>query len=365
METKTKMLTFLVVTIMVAAGGIYFLEYGGDSNADITIACGTKNYYEPFWIADHYGYFEEQGVSVKMLYVDGGGSATTALMAGRADITLVGADPAVRFIDQTEDGMIIGSISVNKSSTAYDFAALTEYGVDLNDPAGTLLNSDGTVKVHTGTDTTTGYFGGYRGYLYSAWQDGKLTEDQYNLLRSVKSSDSDGGIVHLQFDSQVTALLQDEVQMLCSGNVLNVAKETGGDSVTILSSPYEDPVGACVIIASEKILEQKQDKVMKVMKAFYKACADIENPDTRWSVSEYCAEFYNVGGWTANSQKTFFESQYWNICMMKDIEDFLIRKAALLDYNDFDPAERIDYYFLDEIYGGSPYTYDPGTGTLV
>ncbi|MFA5487438.1 MAG: ABC transporter substrate-binding protein, partial [Candidatus Methanomethylophilaceae archaeon] len=191
METKTKMLAVVAVIIMVAAGGIYLLD-GGETDADITIACGTKNYYEPFWIADHYGYFEEQGVSVKMLYVDGGGSATTALMAGRADITLVGADPAVRFIDQTHGGMIIGSISVNKSSTAYDFAALTKYGVDLDDPVGTLLNTDGTVRVHTGIDTTTGYFGGFRGYLYSAWQDGKLTEDQYNLLRSVKTSDKDG-----------------------------------------------------------------------------------------------------------------------------------------------------------------------------
>lgn len=159
METKTKMLALLAVAIMVAAGGIYLLD-GDETDADITIACGTKNYYEPFWIADHYGYFEEQGVSVKILYVDGGGSATTALMAGRADITLVGADPAVRFIDQTDGGMIIGSISVNKSSTAYDFAALTEYDVDLDDPAGTMLNTDGTIRVHTGIDTTTGYFGG-------------------------------------------------------------------------------------------------------------------------------------------------------------------------------------------------------------
>jgi len=364
METKTKMLAVVAVIIMVAAGGIYLLD-GGETDADITIACGTKNYYEPFWIADHYGYFEEQGVSVKMLYVDGGGSATTALMAGRADITLVGADPAVRFIDQTHGGMIIGSISVNKSSTAYDFAALTKYGVDLDDPVGTLLNTDGTVRVHTGIDTTTGYFGGFRGYLYSAWQDGKLTEDQYNLLRSVKTSDKDGGIVHIQFDSQVTALLQDQVQMLCSGNALNIAKERGGDDVTILSSPYEDPVGACVIIASEEVLEEKQDRVLNVMKAFDKACADIENPETKKGVSEYCAEFYNVSGWTVDSQETFFNSQYWDICMMKDVEDFLKRKAALLDYNDFDPIGRIDYSFLKAMYGDEPYTYDPATGTLI
>lgn len=228
-----------------------------------------------------------------------------------------------------------------------------------------MLNTDGTIRVHTGIDTTTGYFGGFRGYLYSAWQDGKLTEDQYNLLRSVKTSDKDGGIVHIQFDSQVTALLQDKVQMLCSGNTLNVAKERGGDDVTILSSPYEDPVGACVIIASGEVLEEKQDKVLKVMKAFDKACADIENPETKESVSEYCAEFYNVSGWTADSQETFFNSQYWDICMMKDVEDFLIRKAALLDYNDFDPTGRIDYSFLEAMYGDDPYTYDPATGTLI
>ncbi|MDD4245278.1 MAG: hypothetical protein PHI62_03815 [Candidatus Methanomethylophilaceae archaeon] len=363
MDTKTKILAAVAVMIMITAGGVYLLGED-ETNADITIACGTKNYYEPFWIADHYGYFEEQGVTVKMLYVDGGGSATTALMAGRADITLVGADPAVRFINETEDGRIIGSISVNKNSTAYDFAALTEYGIDLNNPRGTLLNEDGTIKVHTGLDITTGYFGGYRGYLYEAKEHGKLTEEEYNLLRSVKTSDKDGGIVHIQFDNQATALLNGSVQMLCSGNALNIAKERGGESVTILSSPYGDPVGACVLISSEKVLEEKQDKILKVMKAFDRACADIENSETRRGVSEYCAEFYNLSGWTADSQENFFNSQYWDVCMMRNIEDFLIRKANLLD-EDFDPTGRIDYSFLEAMYGDEPYTYDPETGTLV
>lgn len=51
--------------------------------------------------------------------------------------------------------------------------------------------------------------------------------------------------------------------------------------------------------------------------------------------------------------------------MMKDVEDFLKRKAALLDYNNFDPIGRIDYSFLKAMYGDEPYTYDPATGTLI
>jgi len=62
---------------------------------------------------------------------------------------------------------------------------------------------------------------------------------------------------------------------------------------------------------------------------------------------------------------TFFYNQNTDISMMTDISDFLKRKAALLDYNDFDPIGRIDYSFLKAMYGDEPYTYDPATGTLI
>lgn len=362
METK-KILAIGIVVVLIGAGIAYFALGSEEADADIIIACGTKNCYEPFWIADHYGYYGEEGVSVKMLYVDGGGNAMASILAGRADITLVGADPAIRFLDKTQGGMVIGTIFVNKQAAAYDFAALTKYNVDLDDPAGTLLNADGSVRVHCGLDTTTGYYGGYRGYLYSAYEAGKLTESQYNLLRSVKG-EKDGGIVHVDFDKQVTALLQDEVQMLCSGNTLNIAKNQGGERVTTMGSPYEDPVGCCVLIASEKVLAEKHDKVLAALRAFDRACADIENPDKVEDVAKYCADFYNAEGWTVQSQKDFFNTQYWDICMMKNVDAWLDRKANLIDYEGFQSKDRIDYSFLEEMYSGKPYTYDPATGKL-
>lgn len=361
---KTMLIATICVAAMVTAGGAYMLINQPEAEADITIACGTKNCYEPFWIADHYGYFDDEGVKVKMLYVDGGGSATTAILAGRADVTLVGADPAVRFIDQTADGMIIGTIFVNKKAAAYDFAGLASYGIDLNNPAASLLNPDGTVRVHTGLDTTTGYFGGYRGYLLNAFEAGKLTEDQYNLLRSVKGA-GDGGIVHVPFDSQVSSLLNGEIQMLCSGNTINIAKEKGGDKIQTFASPYSDPVGCCVLIASGEVIGEKREALTKAMKAFDRACGDIEDPARIDEMSRYCADFYNASGWTVDSQKSFFQSQYWNICMMKDVNDFINRKAVLLDKPGFDCAGRVDYSFLEEMYGTEPYTYDPATGTLI
>lgn len=361
---KNKMLVIAAAVLVIAAGaGWYLLAGQQDTDADIVIGCGTKNCYEPFWIADKYGYFNDENVKVKTMYVDGGGSATTALLAGQVDLTLVGADPAIRMFDKTADGMAIAAIEVSKGVNGRDFAALKEFDIDLADPAASLLNSDGTVRVHTGLDRTTGYYSGYISYLHSAMQEGKLTEDQYNLLKTVKTDRNDGGIVHVEFNLQVTALLKGTVQMLCSGNTVSLA-ETYADVVEVLSSPYPDVVGFCVVIASGNAIANKSDSLVKVLRALDRACAYIENPETKPDAARYCAEFYGAEGWTEKSQTAFFNANYWDICYLKDVEKFLNLKAAILGYDKMDCTDRVTDRFLAAIHEDNLYLYDSVTGKL-
>lgn len=221
---RNKVLTITIALVLIASAvGIYWYYNDDDEQYDLVVACGTKNCYEPFWVADHFGFFDDEDVNIQMMYVDGGGSATTALLAGQVDMTLVGADPAIRLFDKTTDGMAIATIETSLGSDSVDFAALSEYDIDLTNPATSLLNSDGTVRVHCGLDITTGYYSGYISYLYSAYQAGELTNDQYELLKTVRTDTKDGGIVDISFNLQITALLQDTVQMLCSGNTVAMA----------------------------------------------------------------------------------------------------------------------------------------------
>jgi len=362
---NNKILTITIAFVLIASAvGIYWYYNDDDEQYDLVIACGTKNCYEPFWVAEHFGFFDDENVKVQMMYVDGGGSATTALLAGQVDMTLVGADPAIRLFDKTTDGMAIATIETSLNASPTDFAALSKYNVDLTNPATSLLNPDGkTVRIHCGIDITTGYYSGYISYLYSAYQAGELTKDQYELLKTVKTNTQDGGIVDISFNLQITALLQDAVQMLCSGSTVAMASQY--QEVEALSSPYESAVGCCIIIVSGNAIAEKSDAITKALKALDKACAFIENDETKLQAAEYCVEFYGSSTWTIDSQMTFFNSQYWDICYMLGLDDFLNFKAGLLGYENFDCSDRITQDFLIAVHDGADYAYDSEQNKIV
>jgi len=359
---NTKVLAIAVVAIVgVAAVGSYFLFFNDEEEYDIVLAVGTKNCYEPFWIADKYGFFDEEDVKVKMVYVDGGGTATTTLLAGGADMTLVGADPAIRLFNETDDGMAIATIETARAGASSDFAVRDDANIDIAD-ASTLIKPDGSVK-KCGLDITTGYYSGYITYLYSAWQDGQITEAQYNKLRLVDNGSNGGGIVNVPFANQVASLEGNAIQMVCSGNVVTVAQGLTG--VSVASAPSSTVVSCCVVIVSGEALAEKRDAVVKILKAFDKACEFIENPATKDEAAEYCAKFYGADGWTTEAQKTFLNSQYWDICHMIGLEDYLNFKAELLGYEGFDCTDRITMEYLDEIHSeGELYKYNPTTKLL-
>ena len=161
-------MTAVAVLAVAAVGGVLLMDRDQGNDADITIACGTKNCYEPFWIADHYGLYEKNGVKVKTNYFDGGGNAMTSLLNGTSDLTLVGADPAIRMFETTDAGYAIATVETSKSGTASnDFAYLESLESQgfLIDDAKTYFDEYGNIRVHCGLDTTTGYYSGYISFL--------------------------------------------------------------------------------------------------------------------------------------------------------------------------------------------------------
>lgn len=374
-----KVLVIAIVVVVVAASvgiGIAISENNKNSStrADITIACGTKNCYEPFWIADHYDLFAKNGVKVEMKYFDGGGNAMTSLLNGTTDLTLVGADPAIRMFETTDAGYAIGTIEVSKSGTASnDFAYLTKLESEgfVLDDASTYFDSKGNIRVHCGLDTTTGYYSGYISFLYSQMKDGKITEDQYKLLKTTKTAEKDGGIVHVDFVNQVTALSQENVEMICSGNAATVAKGISG--ITVRGSvSYESVVGGCVICVTKDVYDHKADVLVKVLKALDEACRMIEDPDTVDEVSEYCADYYGAENWTAESQKKFFSGNYWDICTMNSMPEYLEYKAALINdaysghqYNDLVKTDLVVKAHEGVTLYDGMYIYDEKQGKLV
>lgn len=359
-----------VVAVLGAAslGGYALLRDDGDS--DITIACGAKNCYEPMWIAEDRGFFRDAGVKVDMKYVDGGGNAMTALLNGSADLTLVGADPAIRMFEASGGGKVVATIETAKSGeTSTDFAYRNDRGIDISD-AKSFLNGDGSVKVLCGLDTTTAYNSGYISYLHHQCYDlHNISEAEYRLLKTLKTPERDGGIVHLDFDKQVTAIGNDDVQIICSGNTVSQADGLF-DFVDSGSSQFNSLVGGCVIVASQDAIDGKGDAIVRVLKAFDKACALIENPETVDSVAEFCVGYYGAQGWTVDMQKKFFASYYWDVCTMIQMDEYLEFKASLIGYDGRDYSDRIDTDLVVRAHAGillydGKYVYDSDAGTLV
>lgn len=353
----------IALYIVAAAVGGCMLAAASDDGADLTVACGTKNCYEPVWIAERYGLFDREGVSVDMMYVDGGGSAATALMAGRADLTIVGPDPALRMFAGGA-GKAVATIEVSSGGGSTDFVALESWHVDLSDPAGTLLNPDGSVRVRTGMDVTTGYRSEYLAYLKSAADGGKLTQEQCALLGSVRTGSSDGGIVDLRFEEQLPALLSGTVQMLCSGTTASMA--AGMDGVEAVRPPPGTAVGCCVVVASEDAVGEKREAVVRALRALDAACEMIRSDETRLEAAEYCAGFYGSATWTVEDQLAFFDANYWDVCQLLNLEGFLESRAELLpDVGPSCAAGRVDSSLLVEVHRGDPsFVYDPETGRL-
>lgn len=361
-----KFLAIIVIAAVVAAAvGGYVLLTGDDDDHDIVLAVGTKNCYEPFWIADGKGFFDEEGVKVKILYVDGGGNATLQLLSGNADMTLVGADPAIRLFNETDDGVAIATIETAKAGESRDFAYPKDLGINIGN-ARTLLSEDGkSVRIFCGLDTTTGYYSGYLSYLKNELLSGNIDDDQYDLLKTVNDGSNGGGIKHVPFDQQIPALDNGSIQLICSGTNVQLAEETLAN-IEVASSPDSTTVvSCCVVIVTGDALEHKSEAITKMLRAFDKACAYIENPDTQEDAIKYCTDFYGSGSsWTETMQKNFFDSQYWDICMMKGVEEYFNFKAELLGHEDFDCSDRIVYDFLIEIHPDMNFIYNTAENAL-
>jgi len=359
MDTKLVVIALVAVLAVAAVGG-YMLLSNDDEDYDLIIANGTAFTHEPTWIADHFGLFAEEGLRVKFVTVDGGGTGMSALLAGRVDMTVSGGDPAVRMIQNSSDAKVVGMIEYAGVTGQMSFATLDDT-VDLSDPK-TLLNTDGSVRIHCGMDITTAYYSNYLMYLKQAFDDSKITEAELDLLKTLKTNSKDGGIVSLEHGNIATALLSKEVEMILAADQITVAKEAGAAANPVI--PIYDklapmPATAVFLSVSGNALENKSDAVLKAVRAYGKAC-DLMSGERKAEMITYCSEY----GGMAVPNLTYAVSMFkWKLCQLDGVESYLEKTAFALGETGFDTTNRITYEFLLEIYPSGEFMYDPVAGT--
>ena len=359
MNRKVAVFAVVSVLLIVSAGAVMAVNLS-DDGSDIRVACGTKNCYEPIWIADGYGLFDREGVDAELLYVDGGGSAVTSILDGTADMTIVGADPAVRMME-SGDGYVLGVMQMpGDSSSLEEFAYISGMGIRLDD-ASTFLNPDGSVRVLCGLDRTTGYYSGYISYLHDQFMAKKISQSQYDTLRTE-------GIVHLESYNQAASLVKGEVQMICGGNTVSIAASHEG--IETGCSPGGSVIGTCYIICSKAAYEDSFDSVVRVLRALDTACWMISDPETSQEMAEFCADYYGSENWTAETQARFFAGYYWDVCVCTDMSERLEFTADVLGYGERDYDSRMMEDAVKEAHStihfhDGLYLYDSDTGELI
>ena len=359
MDTKLVVIAIAAVVVVAAVGGYMLLN--DDEEYDLIIAKGTAFTHEPTWIADHFGLFEEEGLKVKFVTVDGGGTGMSALLAGRVDMTVSGADPVVRMMQNSDDAKVVGMIEYAGVSGQMSFATL-DNSVDLSDPL-TLLNAAGDgVRIHCGMDINTAYYSNYLLYLKKALDESKISTAQYDLLRGLRTGSSDGGIVSLEHGNIASALLSGEVEMILAADQITVAKEAGAAANPVI--PVYDkyaamPATAVFLSVSGKVLEEKSDAVLKAVRAYGKAC-DLLNSERKSEMIEYCSEY----GGMAIPNLTYAIGMFkWKLCQLENVESYLSDVAFALGEEGFDTTNRVTYEYLLEIYPDGMFVYNPNTNT--
>ncbi|QFT90293.1 Nitrate transport protein NrtA precursor [Bacillus sp. THAF10] len=109
--TLTLLLTFVVITALVACGG---------KKETIRIAEVTRSiFYAPQYVAIEKGFFEEEGLEIELTTTWGGDKTMTTLLADGADIALVGSETSIYVYAQGSNDPIINFAQLTQTDGTF------------------------------------------------------------------------------------------------------------------------------------------------------------------------------------------------------------------------------------------------------
>lgn len=293
MDLKRNQIIAIAVVALVALAGIAVVASNmtdRSSGHDLVFANGNKDCYEPTWLADQLGYYEEFGANVEMLTVSGGGKALEALQSGKADIAGYGSTPLANQLNKNADDNIVvlgrwmGGKSYSEMATKVDDSNKV---YDFNFPTGNnpidVTYFNGTVEHVTtkplkgshmtvGMDTTTGYKAALISY-------GKVADLSIGLPGEAGYDSADIKVVHVEFGNQVASLDSGQVDAIMGGSYDLAAYATLNRCV--ITSPDDDKYpslvseATCVLAATKEAYATKYTQIVGVLKALQKACCYI------------------------------------------------------------------------------------------
>ena len=110
MNTKIVALVAVIIIVSTAVGAALLLQ-PQDEEVSISVAYSEKVNYETLMVANANGYFQDEGADVTVKLVNGGIEAATALITGAVDLAAMGDAPAVQLISQSQGAKIVARLA--------------------------------------------------------------------------------------------------------------------------------------------------------------------------------------------------------------------------------------------------------------
>ena len=238
----------IAIIVIVIAGGYFFLGGSGDT---VTIGYLPSDHDAALFVADAQGKYQENGINTKLVQFNNGGDLMTAMASGEVDVGYVGITPVLSSIAK---GVPVKVISAAQTEGSGIVVAKDSGIKDVPDLAGKKIATPGEASIQ------------HMLLTYYLEQNGKkITDLKVSAMKvplmndALKTGKIDGMIT---FEPYVTIA------------------EKNGATVLAGSQDILPAYPCCVVVATDKFLENSPNETQKILKIHENATKFInENTD--------------------------------------------------------------------------------------
>ena len=241
-----KIIAIIAAVVIIAVVGAFFLMGGGSDT--VTIGYLPSDHDAALFVADAQGKFAENGINTKLVQFNNGGDLMTAMASGNVDVGYVGITPVLSSI---EKGVPVKVISAAQTEGSGIVVAKDSGISSVSDLAGKKIATPGEASIQ------------HMLLTYYLEKNGMSIKD-------VKVS-------AMKVPSMNDALKTNKIDGMITFEPYVTIAEKNGAVKLVDSSEILPDHPCCVVVATDKFIDEKPDETKKILEIHENATAYINN----------------------------------------------------------------------------------------
>jgi NitT/TauT family transport system substrate-binding protein len=240
-----KIIAIIIAIVVVCVGAYFLLGNGGE---EVTIGYLPSDHDAALFVADAQGKYAENGIKTKLVQFNNGGDLMTAMASGDVDVGYVGITPVLSSIASGVPVKVISAAQIEGSG----IVVASDSGIDsVSDLAGKKIATPGEASI----------------------QHMLLT---YYLEKNGMSI-NDLKVLSMKVPSMNDALKIGKIDgMITFEPYVSIAEKNGAKVLTDSAEIIPDHP-CCVVVASDKFIDQHPNETQKILEIHDEATSYINN----------------------------------------------------------------------------------------